>query len=63
MVSEKNVGDKIFFLFEICGLEYENKKTTQNCEDYCRAHPDSCSAEIREKAVYVPGAPILPKKK
>jgi hypothetical protein len=32
-------------------------------EDYCRAHPGACSAEISAKAVYVPGAPMLPKKK
>jgi hypothetical protein len=63
MVSEKKVGDKTVFLCDICGLGYADRKTAQICEDYCRAHPGSCSAEISAKAVYVPGAPMLTKKK
>ncbi len=62
MVSEKKVGDKTVFLCDICGLGYADKQTAQDCEDYCRAHHGSCSAEISAKAVYVPGAPMLPKK-
>ena len=62
MVSEKKVGNRIVFLCDICGLGYADKKTAQECEDYCRAHHDSCSAEISAKAVYVPGAQMLPKK-
>ena len=63
MVSEKKVGDKTVFLCDICGLGYADKKTAQDCEDYCRAHLGSCSAEISEKAVYSPDVPIaLPKK-
>ena len=34
----------------------------QDCEDYCRAHPGSCSVEITKKAVYFPGAQVLPEK-
>lgn len=62
MVSEKKVGDGIVFLCDICGLGYADRKTAQECEDYCRAHPGSCSAEIVEKAIYAPCVPILPKK-
>ena len=62
MVSEKKVGNRIVFLCDICGLGYADRKTAQECEDYCRAHHDSCSAEISAKAVYVPGAQMLPKK-
>ena len=59
----KKVGDNIVFLCDICGLGYSDRKTAQVCEDYRRAHHGSCSAEISEKAVYIPGAPMLPKKK
>ena len=59
MDSEKKVGDEIVFLCDICGLGYADKKTAQDCEDYCRAHPGSCSAEISAKAVYSPDVPIL----
>ena len=63
MVSEKKVGDTTVFLCDICGLGYADKETAQECEDYCRAHHGSCSAEISSKAVYVPGAQVLPRKK
>jgi hypothetical protein len=64
MVSEKRVGDKTVFLCDICGLGYADKKTAQDCEDYCRSHHGSCSAEISAKAVYSPDVPVvLPKKK
>jgi hypothetical protein len=62
LVSEKKIGDKTVFLCDICGLGYEDRKTAQECEDYCRSHHGSCSAEISAKAVYTPGAPMLPKK-
>ncbi|MGD0645744.1 MAG: hypothetical protein ABSA75_12640 [Candidatus Bathyarchaeia archaeon] len=54
MVSEKKIGDKIVFLCDICGLGYSDRKTAQECEDYCKAHLGSCSAEISQKAVYLP---------
>ncbi len=63
MVTEKKVGGRTVFLCDICGLGYADRKTAQECEDYCRAHPGECSAEISKKAVYTPGAPMLPKKK
>ena len=61
MVSEKKVGDKMVFLCDIFSLGYADRKTAQECEDYCRARPGSCSAEISAKAVFVPGAPMLPR--
>jgi hypothetical protein len=64
MVSEKRIEGKVVFLCDICGLGYEDKKTAQECEDYCKAHPGSCSPEITDKAVYFPDMPIsIPKKK
>ncbi len=62
MVSEKKIGAKSVFLCDICGLGYVDRKTAQECEDYCRTHHDSCSAEISAKAVFVPGAPMLSRK-
>ena len=62
MVTEKRIGDKTVFLCDICGLGYSDWKTAQDCEDYCRAHAGSCSAEISKKAVYLPNAPMLPEK-
>ena len=53
---EKRIGEKTVFLCDICGLGYSERKTAQNCEDYCRSHSGSCSAEISKKAVYTPGA-------
>ena len=64
MVSEKKVNNKTVFLCDICGLGYADKKTAQDCEDYCKAHPGSCSAKIADKAVYFPDMLIsIPKKK
>jgi hypothetical protein len=63
LVTEKKIGDKTVFLCDICGLGYSDKKTAQDCEDYCRAHPGSCSVEISKKAVYLPEIPSVPKKK
>jgi hypothetical protein len=63
LVTEKKIGNKAVFLCDICGLGYADRKTAQECEDYCRAHVGSCSAEISKKAVYLPGAPSLPEKR
>jgi hypothetical protein len=63
LVTEKNVENGTVFLCDICGLGYADRKTAQECEDYCRAHHGSCSAEISRKAVYLPGAPTLLEKK
>ncbi len=60
MVTEKKIDGKTVFLCDICGLGYAEKRTAQECEDYCRSHAGSCSAEISKKAIYLPGAPILP---
>ena len=60
MVTEKKVGDRTVFLCDICGLGYSDEKTAQDCEDYCKVHPGSCSVEISQKAVYFPE--IVPKK-
>ena len=61
MVTEKKIGDKTVFLCDICGLGYSDRKTAQECEEYCRAHPGSCSVEISQKAVYLPETPSAPK--
>jgi len=63
LVTEKKIGDKTVFLCDICGLGYLDKKIAQDCEDYCKAHPGSCSVEISKKAVYFPEIPSVPKKK
>ncbi len=63
LVTEKKIGNKTVFLCDICGLGYSEKNIAQDCEDYCRAHAGSCSAEISKKAVYLPGDPILPEKR
>jgi len=63
LVTEKMIGSKTVFLCDICGLGYSEKRVAQECEDYCRAHKGSCSAEISKKAVYLPGAPLLPEKR
>ncbi len=63
LVTEKKVGDRTVFLCDICGLGYSDEKTAQDCEDYCKAHPGSCSVEISKKAVYFPNMPAVPKKK
>ncbi len=57
MVTEKKIGDKTVFLCDVCGLGYADRKTAQECEDYYRAHPGSCSVEISQKAVYLPEKP------
>jgi len=62
LVTEKKVENRTVFLCDICGLGYADRKTAQECEDYCRAHHGSCSAQISQKAIYLPGAPTLPEK-
>ncbi len=62
LVTEKKIKNKTVFLCDICGLGYADRSTAQECEDYCRAHEGSCSAEISKKAVYLPNAPTLPEK-
>jgi hypothetical protein len=62
LVTEKKVGDRTVFLCDICGLGYPVKKTAQDCEDYCKAHPSSCSLKISKKAVYFPELPSAPEK-
>jgi hypothetical protein len=62
LVSEKIVGNKTVFLCDICGLGYSERKIAQDCEDYCRIHPGSCSVEISKKAVYLPNAQTPTKK-
>jgi hypothetical protein len=61
LVTEKKIGEKTVFLCDICGLGYADRETAQECEDYCKAHPGSCSVEISKKAVYLPE--IEPNKK
>ena len=63
LVTEKKVGDRTVFLCDICGLGYSERSIAQDCEDYCKAHPGSCSVEISQKAVYFPENPLVPKKK
>ena len=63
LVTKKRIGNRTVFLCDICGLGYADRVTAQECEDYCRAHKGSCSAEISAKAVYLPGAPTLPDRK
>ncbi len=62
MVTEKKIAGKTVFLRDICGLGYAEQKIAQECEDYCRAHKGSFSAEISKRAVYLQGAPTLPQK-
>jgi hypothetical protein len=54
LVTEKKIGNKTVFLCDICGLGYSEKYIAKDCEDYCKAHPGSCSVEITKKAVYFP---------
>jgi hypothetical protein len=58
MVSEKKVGEKTVFLCDVCGLGYADRKTAQECKDFCRTNHDSYSAEISAKVVYVPGGSL-----
>jgi hypothetical protein len=49
MVSEKKVEDKTVFLCDICGLGYADRKTAQECEDYCRTHHGSAVLKLARK--------------
>lgn len=62
MVTKKKIGNRTLFLCEICDLGYADRVTAQECEDYCRAHAGSCSVEISQRAIYLPGVPSLPEK-
>lgn len=53
MVKEIKVDSKAVFLCEICGLGYKDRKTAEECEEWCR-RTNSCSIEITKKAVYFP---------
>jgi hypothetical protein len=63
MVKKKTVEGRTVYLCEICGLGYADKKTAQDCEDWCRTHPGNCSLEISKKAIYSPDIGFMELKK
>jgi hypothetical protein len=53
VVKEIEVDSKAVFLCEICGLGYKERRTAEECEEWCR-RTNSCSIEITKKAIYFP---------
>jgi hypothetical protein len=53
-VKEKHIDNNLIFICDICGLGYLDKKTAEECEEWCRK-THTCSIEITKKAVYFPG--------
>jgi len=53
LVKKKKINNQTLFLCENCGLGYPNKKTAEQCEQWCRK-TGTCSIEITKKAVYIP---------
>ncbi len=41
-----------YFACNICDFRYADKKTAEECENYCRTHK-SCSMEITKHAVKI----------
>jgi hypothetical protein len=56
MVKEKKEYDKMVFKCHVCGHGYCDRKTAQECEDWCR-EAGTCSAKITKKAVHFPSMP------
>jgi len=53
MVKEKKIDDQTVFTCEICGFGYADRKTADECKEWCRK-TRTCSLEITSKAVYIP---------
>ena len=50
MVKEKTKNHKKYYIYEEGSFIYTDKKTAQQCEDYCKK-PHSCSLDITKNAV------------
>ena len=50
MVNEVTKNGKTYYQCDICKFYYTDRKTAQECEDFCKKHK-SCSIEITGKAV------------
>lgn len=51
MVKEIVYNDKKYWICEICGLAYLDRETANECEEFCKNNPGSCSLIITSKAV------------
>ncbi len=58
MVTEIIREEGRVFLCDVCGFGYNERETSEECEDYCRTY-NSCSIKITEKAVYFPEEPKI----
>jgi hypothetical protein len=56
VVKEKEIDDKTLFVCVVCGLGYLDKKTADQCEEWCKK-TGTCNVDITKKAVYLPGLP------
>ena len=50
MVKEVEKNGKTYYQCEVCMFYYKDRKTAQECEDFCNKYK-SCSIEITGKAV------------
>jgi rubredoxin len=57
----ENDGTRLF-LCEFCGYGYEDVETAEACESHCGTR-GFASAEIRRKAVHIPGIQVIPVEK
>jgi len=50
MVKKLTKNGIVLYVCEKCGLKYKNKKTAQECEEWCRKH-NACNLKIIKRAV------------
>jgi transposase-like protein len=44
---------KKYFTCDACGFGYNDRKTAQECQDWCSKH-ESCNLQITKNAVHFP---------
>ena len=53
MVSEKNKDGKTYFVCDECELAYTEKDKAEQCENWCKKNPGSCSPEVVKFSVKI----------
>ena len=51
MVKEIERNGKLYYLCEVCGTAYSQKKWAKKCQDWCVTHDGSCSIEVIQHSV------------
>ena len=51
MVKAIEKKGKTLYIYEECGLAYEEKEWAEKCQQWCEEHEGTCNMEISEHSV------------